>query len=849
MKKNKKKMEIKLNLNEINQNEEEKIKTSRRTSIMRIYPKETIVSSIPHVGKALDRNYSKINTELFKIIEHSNQIQNSLSPHILNIHLLKNLNVKNIRALSKGLTIYYDDIVIVSEIFKISPEERTLDDLLYAREFLLKTKLYSYFHNAHILEEAIQKLITMCSLEMTYINYKKDDIIYKIGDIPKNFYLILSGKIEILKPTYKKELLSGIEYLSYLIDLKKNNEEYMFNLVIKENFKIYPILLKDFHLLPYIYLQYCLNLIIEEFEIDFIEILKICNITLESLGLDKNIEITKDYLNENLKTIYAHMPYISAKKYAKYIFLFDEIIKKEIQYYYYQMFDTLETGDFFGDFDLDRNTQRKTTVKVVEDASFAYFNYNLFGLHIFNEKQIIIDKEINYLHSNFFFSKIPYSNFSKKYFEHFIEVKFSKGSILFYEDSPLEYIYFIKTGEVNLYSKKNPAQIQKLLNDLKKNVKKNHKTFIEQKYKNIKSNPFDVDIEDELNTKNSNKIISLKDNEILGLESFYYGYNYLYSAVAINKTQVYKIEKMNLIHLLKNEGLCYIFLERKVENIMNIFYNRLLTINNTLFTLADEKELFNQKLELEKQSPNQKKEMKLIKIQKIFQRIKNNKIKNKKDKLPILPKYQRISLRGLSDREITNYKSSENLNLFPINSNNNYKHNFEDSLLNQIKKEIHLFNEHKKQMSRNHLLLSNLSEQNFNKKKMYTKLKNENIINTQLIENHQFHHLKNISRNFSDNFKIENLTKKSIQKNSSFLCDTEKKNQNLNNNKSDNNIYNCKKLTENDRKEYIDPYIPKNIKLNFIQQKYKTDLIKQKLKSYQDYKKKLSKYQIINIEQ
>ena len=306
---------------------------------------------------------------------------------------------------------------------------------------------------------------------------------------------------------------------------------------------------------------------------------------------------------------------------------------------------------------------------------------------------------------------------------------------------------------------------------------------------------------------------------------------------------------MNLIHLLKNEGLCYIFLERKVENIMNIFYNRLLTINNTLFTLADEKELFNQKLELEKQSPNQKKEMKLIKIQKIFQRIKNNKIKNKKDKLPILPKYQRISLRGLSDREITNYKSSENLNLFPINSNNNYKHNFEDSLLNQIKKEIHLFNEHKKQMSRNHLLLSNLSEQNFNKKKMYTKLKNENIINTQLIENHQFHHLKNISRNFSDNFKIENLTKKSIQKNSSFLCDTEKKNQNLNNNKSDNNIYNCKKLTENDRKEYIDPYIPKNIKLNFIQQKYKTDLIKQKLKSYQDYKKKLSKYQIINIEQ
>ena len=100
---------------------------------------------------------------------------------------------------------------------------------------------------------------------------------------------------------------------------------------------------------------------------------------------------------------------------------------------------------------------------------------------------------------------------------------------------------------------------------------------------------------------------------------------------------------------------------------------------------------------------------------------------------------------------------------------------------------------------------------------MYTKLKNENIINTQLIENHQFHHLKNLLKNFSNNFKIENLTKKyTIQKNSSFLYDTEKKNKNLNNNKSDNNIYNFKKLKENDRKEYIDPYIPKNIKLNFI---------------------------------
>ena len=826
-------MDSNLKNDEGNNLDDDKIKQLKKDTQVKNYNKDSIVFNCLNIRKSNIINYSKITNELNKIIDETKKEKSQLNNN-LNLNILSNIN-KNKKRNSFQLNNYFNETTIVTDIFKIPPEKRTFDDLLTIREYLLKTKLYSYFKSEDILEEAIQKLITMCSIEFEYINYNKNDTIYKSGDIPKNFYLILKGKINVLRPAQKKEVFSGLQYFFYLMDLKNKNELFLMNLSIKENQKVYPILEKDINLIPYIYIQYNLNLILEDFEVNFIDAVQICNLTLESLGLNKDIEITKDYLSKNKKLIVSHMPNISNKMYSKYIFLFDDIYKKEIQYFYYKIFDILEPGDFFGDFDLDSNIKRKDTILIKEDSDLAYFNYKLYGRHIFNEKQVILDKEINYLHSNFFFSKIQIKNFIKNYFDYFIMVKYNKNQIIFKENYPLDYIYFIKSGEVQLYSKKSPIQIQELLNDLKKRIN-NNKLFEEYQYREIKSNIFDL--KDDLIIKSLNKILSLKNNEILGIESFYYGYNYLYTAITSQNTYVYKIEKMNLMQILKNESLCYNFLDKKVSDTINIFYNRLFLINNTLITIADKKENFNTKIILEQNyhySPKENNKVK-FKYHHIFDQIKYEKLNQKINKLPSIQKNKSVIIKDFSNINIKQYKFYESKICLPINSNHSSKHIYEDSLLFQIKKDINKYNE-KKKFIKNNILISNRSErkENDNKTK-YEKYPTIDIVSYQFTPNKKLETYRNFSSSEEiRNGYLKNKIKKNVLSKSSSL-----KFDNKQLKKCFDNVTQHKQNESDNLKNTIDSYIPKSIKNQFIHQKYKIDFTKKKLKSYKELKQKLS---------
>ena len=211
-------MDSNIKNDEGNNLDEDKLKQLKKETQIKIYNKDANVFNSLNIRKSSNRNYSKITNELFKIIEETkkekSQFYNEFNLNILGDH--KKNQKRNLTQLNN-----YNNTTIVTDIFKIPPEKRTFENLLTIRNYLLKTKLYSYFKNEDILEEAIQKLITMCSVEFEYINYNKNDFIYKSGDIPQNFYLILKGKINVLKPAYKKEIFYGLQYFTYLMDLKK----------------------------------------------------------------------------------------------------------------------------------------------------------------------------------------------------------------------------------------------------------------------------------------------------------------------------------------------------------------------------------------------------------------------------------------------------------------------------------------------------------------------------------------------------------------------------------------------------------------------------------------------------
>jgi hypothetical protein len=132
-------------------------------------------------------------------------------------------------------------------IIKKPPNERSVLDLYLLIKCLSNTKLGKYFKEEFDNNKEIyEKLIAFCAVEIKYRKVQKGEIIFKIGDPPDNFYIILQGKMDIVKPQQIKVSMTGKQYFCYLMDLKKRGDKYTFNLCIENNISNYIIEKKKF---------------------------------------------------------------------------------------------------------------------------------------------------------------------------------------------------------------------------------------------------------------------------------------------------------------------------------------------------------------------------------------------------------------------------------------------------------------------------------------------------------------------------------------------------------------------------------------------------------------------------
>ena len=94
-------------------------------------------------------------------------------------------------------------------------------------------------------------------------------------------------------------------------------------------------------------------------------------------------------------------------------------------------------------------------------------------------------KEEHFLLDNFFFKKVHYNYFSKKYFPDFIYKEYKKGEVIFKENDPVKFLFFIKVGEVSCSTNKCLVELDKSVLELSKRGKFD---FKKAEYV-IKSNP------------------------------------------------------------------------------------------------------------------------------------------------------------------------------------------------------------------------------------------------------------------------------------------------------------------------------------------------------------------------
>ena len=576
----------------------EMLKTMSSLKRDNYFTKDSLIFDVLKINSV--KNYDRIANEFRKmkrIYKSKNFENNQLSVFIsdqIQMRNEENFPLDNIKKKSGNIN-------EVIKRLKIPQEERSVEDILIIRKYLKKTNFERLFNDELSRKgDLCNKLLIFLSLEMKYKSCLKNENLFKIGEEPDFFYLIIDGHVDILKPISKFEHISGFEFFSRLMNYKKDNEIYLFNLCIKENKTNFRIKIKDADLIQYIYLIYQLENIKNFYYVDFEKILNFLNINPEDLDLDPTKICSNEYICKREKLIKSKIPLITENELKYYRFFEDKIDKKDVLIFSYQSFLTLGPGSYFGESSLGGKQIRNGTAHLIDNCSFGYVDRNVYDTTFYAERKAAVNKKVFFLYSNFFFNKISFKRFEKNYFAWFISNNYYNGNIIYNESQQAFFVYFIESGLIELSSSKTILDIQVLLNELKERKKIMSKESNEEKliYNDIKSGI--NELQNNITKRQQNKILILGKDEIMGLESFYHNIPYLTTARVISpKAVVHKIDVEHLSQILLREKECMSLLRSNVNKKIDIFTKRFFEINNMKLKLIDEKIILDDKIQYE----------------------------------------------------------------------------------------------------------------------------------------------------------------------------------------------------------------------------------------------------------
>ena len=197
--------------------------------------------------------------------------------------------------------------------------------------FIQKSSLIQKFQKDADKDKKIEnnELSKMGAENLSYMELKKGQVLFRIGDIGDKFYFILKGKVSILKLKEIKNIeMTYFEYLDYCMNLIIQKENYIFNKVKNRNMKIISI--DSENEVIGIYKVFFVKKLKEAIQQDFVPDIKTLIKYLKNYGFklqDFNIKITnlekiennshldedykrekwKEYLNEKCKPSFSDL--------------------------------------------------------------------------------------------------------------------------------------------------------------------------------------------------------------------------------------------------------------------------------------------------------------------------------------------------------------------------------------------------------------------------------------------------------------------------------------------------------------------------------------------------------------
>ena len=535
---------------------------------------------------------------------------------------LKNININEVKKLKPDLRELTPENI--RYILKKPSNERTNEDIAFLKNFcLLKTNFIDKLNQEHINEEDQEKImiLSMSNAQYKLIN-NKDETICDINDKSKYYYIILNGKVTVYDVEKIDCEMNGEEYYKLILDYRNKKEKYLLEKTIRENQVNIPIHLNDVNRLDKILLKAYLFSkttlqIYNDNSTNFLDIIfkklgfKYSDFGIKTYGQfleEKNNDNKKNFfgcdLNEEIKMNRENEEIVLGNLNLeindilcqKYLFLI-KTPELPVSYYRYKVKKDLEEFKYFGD--SPSGVYKNKLVSKTNNLELLYFNNEIYNEYVLYLKIKLNSTQEHFLLNNFFLNSIPKSTFERLYLKYFEYTKFYLGETIIEENEPINYLYFVKSGNIKLFSNRSIVQ-NHLLIELITNIMKQKCTNIADINSNCNTySQKKIDFDKIKNKMNFNKdvhIMNFGEKQCIGFECFYFGFYSLYKAVVFSeKVELYRISVDNLLKILtiKNKQTLTDF-AILAEKALSIFLDRLNVVNNMLilkYTQEDKKKL------------------------------------------------------------------------------------------------------------------------------------------------------------------------------------------------------------------------------------------------------------------
>jgi hypothetical protein len=146
---------------------------------------------------------------------------------------------------------------------------------------------------------------------------------------------------------------------------------------------------------------------------------------------------------------------------------------------------------------------RQYSLKTLSETYVCYFDLEEYIYYFIEIYRIYMHEQASFIINNFIFNKIV-KHFENHYFDFFEYEEVKANEYLFKENEPIEYIYLLKKGKVELSINKNIFKIQDLINKLSKNLESSNDSTTKDK-RDLNSKVKEIELEKVIAGEDENK--------------------------------------------------------------------------------------------------------------------------------------------------------------------------------------------------------------------------------------------------------------------------------------------------------------------------------------------------------